>query len=421
MIRRILVCLVLVAGATAGTALAADAAAYPQQEPGASWVVMGPQHGAYLGVYTRDVTAASVSALKLKEDTGVEITMVDQDAPAGKAGLREHDVILSYNGDRVEGEEELRRMVRETPPGRTVTLGISRDGAPLTVHVTLGDRAELAKLMIKKGMRFEEPAMAMPPMAPMAPMPPMALDVPGFNVVVNSSDRSGLLVENLTPQLAEYFGVKGGAGGILVRSVQRGSPAETAGFKAGDVVISLAKEKVADINDWIRIARRHSGEVPVSVVRAKRVHVLKLKLPDHTRGEMITPEELRMEMEKLGPQFQMIAQQMQAQRANLEHARLEALNAVRANEEQIHRAMELDQQKLSQQVDKQTAEKIKAEMKAHKAELDQARQEALNQVRANQAEIQRAMKLNSEKMRREMEKQMKELNKALKEIRYDEN
>ena len=70
----------------------------------------------YLGVDTRDVTPDRLGALKLKEEKGVEVTMVDQDAPAGKAGLKEHDVILTVNGAEVESVEQLRRMIREIPP-----------------------------------------------------------------------------------------------------------------------------------------------------------------------------------------------------------------------------------------------------------------------------------------------------------------
>src|SRR5690242_16152315 len=76
---------------------------------------------AYLGVDLRDVTTDRLSALKLKEERGVEVTMVDQDAPAGKAGLKEHDVILTMNGTNVDSVEQLRRMIHETPAGRTVS------------------------------------------------------------------------------------------------------------------------------------------------------------------------------------------------------------------------------------------------------------------------------------------------------------
>jgi S1-C subfamily serine protease len=91
----------------------------------------------YLGVDTRDITPDRLGALKLKEEQGVEVTMVDQDAPAGKAGLKEHDVILTVNGAAVESVEQLRRVIRETPPGRVVTLGLSRDGQAMTLKVQL--------------------------------------------------------------------------------------------------------------------------------------------------------------------------------------------------------------------------------------------------------------------------------------------
>ena len=98
--------------------------------------------GSYLGVDTRDVTADRLADLKLKEEHGVEVTLVDQDAPAGKAGIKEHDVILSLNGNQVESVEQLRRMIREIPPGRTVNLGISRAGQLMTLKTQLADRRQ---------------------------------------------------------------------------------------------------------------------------------------------------------------------------------------------------------------------------------------------------------------------------------------
>src|SRR6476660_9113492 len=89
--------------------------------------------GSYLGVDTRDVTADRLGELKLKEEHGVEVTLVDQDAPAGKAGIKEHDVILSINGNQVEGVEQLRRMIREIPPGRMVNIGSTGAAQSLTL------------------------------------------------------------------------------------------------------------------------------------------------------------------------------------------------------------------------------------------------------------------------------------------------
>src|SRR6202161_482798 len=95
---------------------------------------------AYLGVDISDVTTERLSALKLKDEKGVEVTMVDQDAPAGKAGIKEHDVILTMNGTAIESKTQLQRMIHETPPGRVVTLGLSRDGQAMTIKVQLADK-----------------------------------------------------------------------------------------------------------------------------------------------------------------------------------------------------------------------------------------------------------------------------------------
>ena len=81
----------------------------------------------------RDVSADQIVALKLKEARGAEIVLVDHDAPAGKAGLREHDVVLQLNGQAIEGEDQLSRMLHECPPGKTISLLISRDGQQITV------------------------------------------------------------------------------------------------------------------------------------------------------------------------------------------------------------------------------------------------------------------------------------------------
>ena len=94
----------------------------------------------YLGVELRDVSDEEVAALKLKEPRGAEIVRVDHDAPAGKAVCRSEDVILQMNGQVIEGKDQLRRMLRETPAGRTVTLMISRDGQQMTITTQTANR-----------------------------------------------------------------------------------------------------------------------------------------------------------------------------------------------------------------------------------------------------------------------------------------
>src|SRR5438309_443297 len=123
----------------------ADQNSSVEKPGGETWVFSSEDSGtsSYLGVDIADITTERLSALKLKEEKGVEVTMVDQDAPAGKAGLKEHDVILTVNDQKVESVEQLRRLIRELPSGRTITVGISRDGQPMNIKATLAERNKL--------------------------------------------------------------------------------------------------------------------------------------------------------------------------------------------------------------------------------------------------------------------------------------
>lgn len=246
---------------------------YSKENSSQSWAFSSDESGSssYLGVDIADVTAERLSALKLKEEKGVEVNFVDPDSPAGKAGMKEHDVILSMNGASVESAAQLRRMIHETPPGRVITLGLSRDGMPVTVKVQLADKHKEFSLVIPKpDVHVQIPEIHIPD-----------IDLPAMNmVVVTSSARSGLTVENITPQLGEFFGVKSG-NGVLVRSVEKGSRAEKAGFHAGDVVVKVNGQAIHDTSDFSHAVRSRNGNsVNVGVVRDKKEQSLTLVLPE---------------------------------------------------------------------------------------------------------------------------------------------
>src|SRR5215467_10534012 len=237
------------------------------------WVFASEDSGtsSYLGVDIAEITSDRMSALKLKEEKGVEVSMVDQDAPAGKAGIKEHDVIVSMNGTSVESGAQLRRMIHETPPGRVVTFGLSRDGQPLTVKVQLADKhKEFAFVPPRAGeFHVQVPEIHVPD-----------IDIPAMHMImVTSSARSGLTVENITPQLGEFFGVKNGKG-VLVRAVEKGSRAERAGFRAGDVIVKINNEAIHDTSDFQHAVKsRNADAVSVGVVRDKKEQNLNLTLP----------------------------------------------------------------------------------------------------------------------------------------------
>ncbi len=103
------------------TMLSAMAAASGQPWPEA-------HSGAYLGVQVTAVTSERAAALKLQASTGAIIAYVDQDGPACHAGLLENDVVVAFDGAKVDGPQQLQNMIHVTPPQKTVTLTIMRSG-----------------------------------------------------------------------------------------------------------------------------------------------------------------------------------------------------------------------------------------------------------------------------------------------------
>ena len=229
------------------------------QKARASRAVVVSRSGSYLGVGAIDIDEERAKALNLKEARGVEIKSVDADSPAAKAGLKEGDVVLDYNGTPVAGFEQFARLVRETPSGRQARLTVWRAGSTQTITATIATRPGFTRLD-GDGYSFTIP--------PMPPMPPMVSDIPQAHMTWRSP-MLGLDTESLTAQLAEFFGVKEGA---LVRSVSKNSAAEKAGIRAGDVITKIDDTKVSsprDITSALRNARaKHT--FPVTVVRKQQ-------------------------------------------------------------------------------------------------------------------------------------------------------
>lgn len=210
------------------------------------------QGGSFLGVGVKEIDGERAKALKLRDEHGVEITNVDKDSPAGKAGLQTGDVVQKYQGQRVEGLEQFVRFVRETPPGRSVTMEVIRAGSPVTLSAVMGKR--------ERSMRSLN---IMPPDVRVI-MP----DVPKA-MMSWSSGYLGIEGEALgSSQLAGYFGVKEG---VLVRSVMKDSAADKAGIQAGDVITKVDGVSVNAPRDITSALRAADGKTfPVTVVRDKR-------------------------------------------------------------------------------------------------------------------------------------------------------
>ncbi len=364
--------------------------------------------GAYLGVDITDVATERLSALKLKDERGVEVTMVDQDAPAGKAGLKEHDVILTMNGSNVDSGAQLRRMIRETPPGRLVSFGVSRDGQPVTIKVQLADRRK-SVAWAPRGKDFK---FVVPPMPPMPPMPDF--DMPVSVVVVHSSMRSGLMVENITPQLSEFFGVKSGRG-VLIRSVEKGSRAEKSGFRAGDIIVRVNDQAVQDTSDFSHALRSGtSNSVTVGIIRDKKEQNLTLSLPERKDSGGLIDEtyevpdieaetqidlsEVGDEMAKIEPQMQFAIQEsgkaLEEVKPEIEKAERDAREEVERQKPQIEKAIR-EAHSAARQAQRELCDQqqtLRREMQKMQKQLQKQQQEFLKQNRKQMERIRHEFK-----------------------------
>jgi serine protease Do len=267
----------LLAAALASPGAFAQAPPAPPRARTATTVSMS---GSYLGIGVQDVDPDRAKALKLKDVRGAEITRVVDESPAAKAGLKDGDVILDYNGQQVEGKDQLARMISETPVGRQVKIGVWRNGTPQIVMATIEEQ---------KGMNaFFGDGEFLKRIEPLTQMQIPKMQAFAMSPII------GIYGESLAQQeqLAEFFGVKEG---VLVRSVTPNSAAEKAGLKAGDVILKVDDAHVnttGEITSALRGARgrktvtltvmRNKKEMPITVT-------IEAALPSTRAGYLFGP------------------------------------------------------------------------------------------------------------------------------------
>jgi S1-C subfamily serine protease len=228
----------------------------------------------YLGVLVTNVDNDSVQKLKLKDNKGAIVTLIDHDAPAG-AWLRLNDVVLSVNGETIEGAEHFGRILKEIPAGKKVTLVISRDGAPQSITLLLVDRKVMEQDVWNKMNSSSFP----PSTSGMTILPGAGGGdaAPGWHMPLFSSSLNvGALVEPLTAQMADYLGVPAG---IMVKQVAHKSEAEAAGLKPHDVILKVGNESITTSADWDRSLRSNEGKsVQITLLRDRRQQTIILQV-----------------------------------------------------------------------------------------------------------------------------------------------
>jgi serine protease Do len=252
----------------------------------------GPVHvqQPYLGIVFVDLSEDQTSALHVKG--GAEIVLVDHDGPAGKIGLRPHDIIVRVNGQAVANSEALRRMIHDASESVPVSLDVLRQNQSLILTAQLADRGEVAREALKH--------MVSPPDSPVEdPMPPMVMGQ-GFMEqtipppakqsflasMLHSTPFTGLAMDEMEPQLGAFFGAPRGVG-LLVNTVLPNSPAATAGLRAGDILLKADAMNLRSVADWTRYLHATRGRaITLTVLREKQSQVITL-LPELKKHSMV--------------------------------------------------------------------------------------------------------------------------------------
>jgi serine protease Do len=211
--------------------------------------------GGYLGVGVLELSPERIKSLNLKEPSGVEVSIVIPGAPAENVGIRQGDIILEVNGQKVEGTEQFQASIGAKVPGTKITLTIWRNGTRQNIAATLG-----------------HPIMPQLPFAALGPMSSEDMQA----LFAGDAWKVGFEGEPLTPQLATFFGASPGEG-VLVRTVVEKSPADKAGLKAGDVVIKvngIPVSRPGEIAGIVRLLKK----VTFTVIRNKKEIALNVEI-----------------------------------------------------------------------------------------------------------------------------------------------
>ena len=237
--------------------------------------------GNYLGVVADDVDKEDTQRLSLREQRGVIVKTVRENSPAAKAGLQKDDVILRFDGEAVTSMRKITRLIEESAPEQKVRLTILRNGQERDIEAMLtARRAEFSNFSAMPAIPgFEWNGKELNTLRGQlgelqVGQAPLAL--------FGARRRIGISTTELTEQLGEYFGVTG-KGGLLVSNVEKNSPAEKAGLKAGDIIIEANGTKLNDPAELIAaISKQEEGDVTLTIIRNKAQQSLK-----------VTPEKMK--------------------------------------------------------------------------------------------------------------------------------
>jgi serine protease Do len=368
---------ILVVAALGATALLAQKASTPKtlraETPSAQKVIkaatpdrahkmffFGDSEGAWLGVSVSDVTSEKAKELKLPGEYGAIVEEVNEDSPASKAGIQKGDVILQFAGEKVRSVAGLRRLVRETPAGRSVSMEISRNGSTQNLSAKIAEAPE-PKWFSESDMPGD-----MNSNVRVFKMPNVHVPNFDFNMMFAGTPRLGISAEELTSQLAGYFGISGGKG-VLVREVKDGTPAQKAGLKAGDVITKVNDKAVASVEELRESLASDSKEkysVTLTLVRDRKEQAVSVELeparqlisPEEVselRGQIMNPEHMRMLKDQIQSQMAEISKNSELMKLQKEKIRDEVERSMQQYRKDLEQFQKNYRQEIEQHRDLQ--------------------------------------------------------------------
>jgi serine protease Do len=200
----------------------------------------------WLGVSIQEVTSDLAEEFGVKDLKGALVSGIIKGSPAEKAAIKQGDVILQYNGKVVEDTGHLRNMVSQTPIGTKVHVKLLRQKKEVEVDVVI---AELPKKMAEAPSRNTEES---------------------EENQEESTALTGLVVRELTPDLAARLGIDENENGVVVVKVDTDSKLFEAGIRPGDIVLQINQKNIATIEDYKKAASKiRSKERVLLLIRRK--------------------------------------------------------------------------------------------------------------------------------------------------------
>ena len=177
----------------------------------------------YLGVGIQDLSQDLAKSFGLKDAKGALVSDVKEEGPADQAGLKQGDVITSYQGSPVEDAVALQRLVTRTAVGTKVPVKVIRDGREKDLTVTIAEQPDPTRIA-QADLAEADYAFA------------------------------GVAVQDLDRETAKELGVKGKTQGVVVTSVEPDSGAEKAGLMPGDVIREINRQPVKSVKEFEKVS-----------------------------------------------------------------------------------------------------------------------------------------------------------------------